>query len=160
MIGHRYLKPALVALMALAAPSSAALAAAPSVTTATPASGTARVWFLRPSSLVNPSAGAAPTIYANGSPVGSIPANSEFYRDFAPGAYRFSVRPYGLPTGAIDTVQLTPGSQTYLEVQWVPTWEEGYPGGDRSDSHSFFILNLSPQLAQAYQPSLTQLANN
>jgi hypothetical protein len=43
------------------------------------------------------------------------------------------------------------------EVQWAPTWEEGYPSGGGDLSHSFFVLNLSPQLAQAYLPNLTDL---
>ena len=32
----------------------------------------------------------------------------------------FAVQPYGKSTGFTDTVQLAPGSQTYLEVQWAP----------------------------------------
>ena len=53
---------------------------------------------------------------------------------------------------------VTPGSQTYLEVQWVPTWEMGYPStGKGGQSHSFFVLNMAPQLAQAYLPTLNYL---
>src|SRR2546423_1117859 len=74
-------------------------------------------------------------IYANGTPVADIPGNAAFYRDFAPGTYRFTVQPYGSPNKKADTVQLVPGTQTYLEVQWTPTWEEGYSTGGR---HSFF----------------------
>jgi hypothetical protein len=151
------LKTTILGLALAAGLAPAAMAATPG---AMPGSGTARVWFLRPSSLVNPAAGAAPTVYANGSPLGAIPANATFYRDLSPGTYRFSVETYGLPTGDADTVTLQPGSQTYLEVQWAATWEKGYPGGVGNDSHSFFVLNLSPGLAQAYLPTLTNLGQN
>jgi hypothetical protein len=43
-------------------------------------------------------------------------------------------------------------SQTYLGVQWIPTWEEGYSTGGR---HSFFVVNMAPQIAQDWLPSLT-----
>jgi hypothetical protein len=35
----------------------------------------------------------------------------------------------------------------------------GYPsgGGRGGQSHSFFVLNMSPQLAQAYLPTLNDL---
>ena len=96
-------------------------------------------------------------IYANGAAVGAIARNAAFYRDIAPGTYTFTVQNYGLPNKAADTVQLAPGTQTYLEVQSVPVWEEGYASGHGEDSHSFFVLNMSPQLAQAYLPALTDL---
>ena len=117
----------------------------------------ARVWFLRPTASLNGNVWAAsPVIYANGASIGDIPAGAEFYRDFRPGTYRFTVQPYGLPTGAADTVQLAPGTQTYLEIQWVGSWEEGYPeAGWGFAPNTFGILTMSPQLAQAYLPTLT-----
>ena len=160
MLTYRPLKPMLLSLAILAGSVPAAMAAGPDAATASasPSPQPARVWFLRPSSFNIAVAGADPMIYANGAPLAAIPANASFYRDLAPGSYRFTVQPYGVPTGQADTVQLTPGSQTYLEVQWVPTWEEGYASGGRGDqSHSFSVLNMSPQLAQAYLPSLTYL---
>ena len=57
--------------------------------------GAARVWFLRPAGANSSALGAAPMIYANGTPVADISANAAFYRDFAPGTYRFTVQPYG-----------------------------------------------------------------
>jgi hypothetical protein len=120
--------------------------------------GAARVWFLWPSdSLVGYDTGATPTIYANGTPIGAIRGGSQFYRDFPPGTYQFSVDPYGLPTGQVQTLQLAPGSQAYLQVQWSPTWQQGYPGGWGLMARSFFILPMSPQLAQAYLPTLANL---
>jgi hypothetical protein len=120
--------------------------------------GSARVWFLRPLDSISGNVmGAAPEVYANGAPVAALPAGTKFYRDLPAGTYQFTVQPYGQPTGAADTVRLTPGSETYLQVQWVPTWEEGYPDGRGLDSHSFFVLTMSPQLARAYLPTLTYL---
>jgi hypothetical protein len=120
-------------------------------------SGMARVWFLRPAGSLNGNVwAAAPEVYANGAPIGDIPAGSKFYRDFRPGTYSFTVQPYGLPTGQADTVQLAPGSETYLEVQWIASWQQGYPeAGWGFAPNTFGILAMSPQLAQTHLPSLT-----
>ena len=117
----------------------------------------ARVWFLRSAGSVNGNVWAAePEIYANGAPVGNIPVGSDFYRDFRPGTYRFTVQSYGLPTGAADTLELAPGTQTYLDIQWLASWEQGYPEAGYSFApDTFGILTMSPQLAQAYLPTLT-----
>lgn len=155
MVMRCQLKPMLLGLVILAGSVPVALAAAPDAPVAAPNPETARVWFLRPGSPASTAFGAAPAIYANGTPVAAISAASAFSRDFPPGSYRFSVAPYGLPTGQAATVQLRPGSETYLEVQWAPTWEEGYPGGGGTESHSFFVRKLSPRVAQAYLPTLT-----
>jgi len=143
-----------VGALAAAAPAASAM---PQPATAA-AAGAARVWFLRPSDLAYGGAtGAAPMVSANGVPVGALPAGTDFYRDFPPGTYRFTVEPYGLPTGDVNTVQLTPGTQTYLQVQWVQPWQMGYPSGRGANSHSFFVLTMAPQLGQAYLPTLTYL---
>ena len=159
MSSYRYLKRALLGLLVLTSSMSQVAAAAPDAPAAAPSQGMARVWFLRPSSSENAAVwGADPMIYANRAPIATIPRNSFFYRDVTAGTYSFTVQPYGVPTGAADTVGLAPGSQTYFEVQWVTTWDEGYPSGGRGDeAHSFFVLNMSPQLAQAYLPSLRDL---
>ncbi len=122
--------------------------------------GTARVWFLRGS--VSPQFGAvqaaAPLIYANGAPVAALPQGSEFYRDFAPGTYRFTVQPYGLPTDQATTLQLAPGTQNYLQVDWVASWTQGYPPASWNFApNTFAILSMPPQLAQAYFPTLGYL---
>jgi hypothetical protein len=135
-------------------------AAVPAAMAASPADSqqTARVWFLRPSSgIAYEVQGATPAIYANGAPVGTIKANAAFYRDFAPGTYSFSVQPYGIPTGQKNTVQLSPGSQTYLNISWTPAWQEGYalPDHGNEEACDFFVLNMAPQLARAYLPGLT-----
>ena len=121
-------------------------------------SGAGRVWFLWPSeSVVGYDTGAVPTIYVNGAPLGAIQAGTEFYRDFPPGTYRFTVDPFGVPTDQATTLQVTPGSQTFLQVQWSPAWQQGYAGGRGQMHSSFFIVMMSPQLAQAYLPTLANL---
>jgi hypothetical protein len=157
MLNLRYLKPMLLGIAILAGTVPAAIAAAPHAPILAPSSGTARVWFLRPSAPDSDMYGAAPEIYANGAPVGAIPASAKFYRDFAPGTYGFTAQGYGLPTNAVDTVQLAPDSVTYLEVQSVPAWEEGYVSGGGTDSHSFFVFTMSPPLAGMWLSALNDL---
>jgi hypothetical protein len=125
------------------------------------APGSARVWFFR--GWDTPSGqgfvyGAAPVIYANSAPVGDIPTGSSFFRDFPPGTYSFTVEPIGLPTAQAATVQLAAGTQTYLQAQWVASWQFGYPEADFSFApNTFAVLTASPQVAQAYLPTLSYL---
>jgi len=119
------------------------------------APGTARVWFLYLSvPVIGYDTGAAPTIYASGKPIGAIRGGTGFSRDLPPGSYQFSVDAYGFPTGQTETVQLAPGTQTYLQVFYSQTWKEGYVGGLGMSAYSFFIRQMSPQLARAYLPTL------
>jgi len=155
MIAYRRLKPALLGLLMLAASIPAAMAQTPDAPVGAPAPEMARVWVLRPSSPSSAGYGASPRVYANGTPIGTIPEGSKFHREFAPGTYRFTVDPYGTPTNAADTVELTPGSETYLEVQWLPTGEEGYTTGGRS---SFFVTTMGAQIAQIWLPALTDVS--
>ena len=121
--------------------------------------GTARVWFLRGSITPYGAVQAfAPMIYVNGAPVVKIPTGTGFYRDFAPGTYRFTVEPYGLPTAQATTLQLAAGMLTYLQVDWVASWTQGYPPASWSFApNTFAILTMAPQLAQAYLPTLNYL---
>jgi hypothetical protein len=161
MTMQRYLHitPALLGLglVVLANLAPAPTAAAADASTPALSPGMARVWFLRSAGSLNGNVWAAePEVYANGAPIGDIPAGTKFYRDFRPGTYSFTVQPYGLPTGHADTVQLAPGTQTYLEIQWLASWEEGSPeAGFGFAPNTFGILTMSPQLAQAYLPTLT-----
>jgi len=155
---YRLITPILLSLGLIALPALLPQAKAAVPEAQAPAAGMARVWFLRVSDSPNGNVdGAAPVVFANGTALGTLPAGADFYRDFPAGTYRFTVQSYGLPTPQADTVQLAPGTQTYLQVQWTPTWEEGYAPGTGDDSHSFFVLTMSPQLAEAYLPSLTYL---
>jgi hypothetical protein len=121
--------------------------------------GTARVWFVRASdSPIGYVQAAAPMIFVNGSPVASLPIETSFFRDFAPGTYNFTVEPYGLPTAQVETVRLTAGRQTYLQVLWAASWQTGYPeAGWGFAPNTFNILTMPPQVAQAYLPTLAYL---
>jgi hypothetical protein len=132
----------------------AAAATEPQIPATAP--GIARVCFLRPGDSANGNVyAAAPIIYANGETVGDIPTGTDFCGDFSPGAYRFAVQSYGLPTGQTDAVWLGAGTQTYLEIEWLASWEEGYPeAGYSFPPNTFGILQMSPELAQAYLPTL------
>ena len=113
--------------------------------------GTARVWFLRTKDPQEQFGD--PIIYANSNQVGRSVPGIAFYHDFAPGIYAFTVQSYGLTAGQPiqkDTVQLAPGTQTYLEILWGASWLEGAPGGA-----TFFVRTLPPELDQAYLRMLT-----
>ena len=116
--------------------------------------GVARVWFFRQ---MDPTGGnvfaGAPIIYANGAAVGDLPQGTVFFHDFPAGKYRFTVQPYGTPTREHDTLQLAPGTQAYVQVQWEPNWEAGHTGG----GSSFTVENSSPEVAQQYIPTLNNL---
>ena len=127
------------------------------------AAGMARVWVLRQS---DPQSGnveaAAPMVFANGAPVGRSRAGTVFYRDFAPGSYTFTAEPYGgLPTGQAATVSLAAGTQNYLQVQWIASWQFGYPEGTWSDKpNTFGVLTMSPELARDYIATMIYLGQS
>jgi hypothetical protein len=138
-------------LLASCAPAGGGSALQAYAPVAPPAPGTARVWF---SHANDPQEQAGdPIIYANGNPVGRSIPGIAFYHDFPPGTYAFSVQSYGLTAGRPiqhDTVQLAPGTQTYLEILWGGSWLVGSPGGG-----SYFVRTLPPELDQAYLHMLT-----
>jgi hypothetical protein len=122
--------------------------------------GMARIWFFR--GALTPQLGAvtafSPEIYANAVPVTAIAPGTTFYRDFAPGTYRFTVQPLGLPTPQAATLQLAPGTQYYLQVDWIQSWTQGYPPASYSFApNTFGILQMNPQVAEAYIPTLAYL---
>lgn len=121
--------------------------------------GTARAWFLRAQDSPRDNVqAAAPIVFANGAPVGNLPVNSGFFRDFASGTYRFTVEAYGLPTPQATTIEVAAGTETYLQVQWAASWQQGYPGAGWSFAPNTFIITpMSPQVAQAYLPTLAYL---
>ena len=112
------------------------------------APGTARVWFVRTKDPEEQYGD--PLIYANGQQVGRSIPGIAFYHDFPPGTYAFTVQSFGTPTNARDTVELAPGSQTYLEVLWGGSWLVGTAGGA-----TFFVRTLPPSLGPPYVKMLT-----
>jgi hypothetical protein len=116
--------------------------------------GMARVWIFRQT---DPTGGnvfaGTPIVYANGASVGDVPQGTVFFHDFPPGKYRFTVQPFGTPTREHDTLQLVPGTQAYVQVQWEANWEAGHTGG----GSSFTVQTSSPEIAKQYLPTLTNL---
>ena len=106
------------------------------------APGMARVWFLRDKDPQE--ARGAPIIYANVQPVARSEPGAASFRDMPPGHYRFTIQSFGEPTGYKE-VQLAPGSQTYLDIQWGESWLHGRPG-----DNTFYPITMSPELGQAY----------
>lgn len=122
--------------------------------------GTARVWFLRVSDPLNGNVEAArPMVFADRMPVGRSPAGTAFFHDFPPGTYSFTVEPYGgLPIAQADTITLLPGTQTYLQVQWLPSWQLGFPEAAWSaNPNTFGVVAMPAEVARAYLPTLTYL---
>ena len=118
------------------------------------APGMSRVWVLRqPSSPGGNIAASDPMVIVNGAPLAQSAEGTAFYHDFQPGIYRFTVQPYGTPTNYVDTVQLAPGTEAYVQVEPVPNWEVGSTSG----GGSFIVATMSPQEAQQYLPLMKNL---
>ena len=114
---------------------------------ALPQPGAARVWVLRQSDLP---------------PVDRSRAGTVVYRDFAPRTYAFTAELYKGPTGQADTVQLAAGTQTYLQVQWIPSGQVGYPEAAWSANPTrlatYYVTGAGPGLYRdndLSQPTLT-----
>lgn len=118
------------------------------------APGMARVWVLRqadpPQGNIE---GARPMVFANGAPLAESKEGTAYFHDFPPGTYKLTVQAFGTPAKQSDTVQLSPGMQSYVQIQAVPNWEEGSGVG----GWSFAVLAMSPELAQQYLPTMTYL---
>jgi hypothetical protein len=115
----------------------------------------ARFWVLRqPSAPEGNVAAADPMVYVNGAPLARSAQGTVFFHDFQPGTYRFTVQPYGTPANLVDTLQLPPGTQSYVQVQAVPNWEMG---GSTAMGASFAVLTMSPEDALPYFQTVTNL---
>ena len=113
----------------------------------------ARAWVLRMPSQAGITTGADPMVYVNGAPLAQSTLSTAYFHDFRPGTYRFTVQPYGTPGNLVDTVELAPGTQTYLQVQAVPNWEMGSTAGGAS----FAVITMSPEIAKPYLPTMKYL---
>jgi hypothetical protein len=114
----------------------------------------ARVWVLRqPSSPGGNVAASDPMVFVNGASLAQSAQGTVFFHDFPPGTYRFTVQPYGTPANLVDTLQLTHGTEAYVQVEAVPNWEMGSTAGGAS----FSVMSMSPQDAQSYLPTMTNL---
>ena len=116
--------------------------------------GMARVWFMRQADPPGGNVYAAdPMITVNDAPFTEIKQGTIFFHNFPPGRYKFKVQPYGTPSGERDTLQLAPGTQTYLQIEWVSNWQTGSPVG----GSAFVVQTISPEIAQPYLRTLTNL---
>ena len=116
--------------------------------------GMARVWVLRqPSSPGGNVAASDPMVFANGAPLAQSQQGTVFFHDFQPGTYRFTVQPYGTRANLVDTLQLGPGMEIYVQVEAVPNWEIGSTAGGAS----FAVVTMSPAEAQSYMPMMKDL---
>jgi hypothetical protein len=114
--------------------------------------GMARVWFLRqfePSESM-----ATPMISANGMPVSTSQPGTAFIRDFPPGTYTFTVPSYGVDFGQAATVQLAPGTQTYLELQSLRNWVDQ---GESFARDTLYVRAVPLYWAEKYFPAMIYL---
>ena len=117
--------------------------------------GMARLWVLRqPSSPGGTVAAADPMVYANGAPVARSAQGTYFFHDFQPGTYRLTVQPYGTPANLVDTLQLAPGTEGYVQVQAVANWEMS---GSTALGASFAVLTMPAAEAKAYLQDMKYL---
>ena len=155
MFIHHVVRPLAIGLCLLAVGARASgpslLAAQPTIPQVTP--GEARVWFIRQ---FEPAESLArPMIYANGTPVAVSEPGGGFYRDFAPGTYRFTVDSYVRDSDQSAALQLVVGTETDLEVQSNRAWASS---GDHSERDTFYVRIPSPYfLTKFYLPQITYL---
>jgi hypothetical protein len=153
---HRLLAPlgfclGLLVLAGCAAPptGTASQAAAPALQP-----GMARVWVLRqPTSPGGNIAASDPMVFVNGAPLARSAQGTVFFHDLQPGTYRFTVQPYGTPANLVDTLQLAPGMEAYVQVAAVPNWSVGSTAGGAS----FAVLTMPAAEAQSYLPTMADL---
>ena len=111
-----------------------------------------RVWFLRqfePTESL-----ATPVISANGAPVGLSEPGTAFVRDFRPGTYTFTVPSYGVDFGQAATVQLTLGTEIYLEVQSLRNWADS---SDNAQRDTLYVRAIPLYWAEKYFPTMIYL---
>src|SRR5215472_15870304 len=150
----KHLSSASALLMLLAGCAAQPTGTTPQATVPALQPGMARVWVLRQPNAPGGNVEAAdPMVYTNGAPLAQSAQGTAFFHDFSPGTYRFTVQPYGTPANLVDTLQLPPGMQAYVQVQAVPNWEMGATGAGAS----FAVLTMSPQEAQSYLQTMTNL---
>jgi hypothetical protein len=115
----------------------------PAQTTGPVPPGVARVWFLRqfqPSESLQ-----MPMIFVNGAPLASSQPGTTFFRDFSPDSYAFSVETCTQDFNQVATPNLTPGSETYLEIQSLKSFRSWDCIAD-----TFYVRAIPAERAQLY----------
>jgi hypothetical protein len=92
-------------------------------------------------------------VYANGAAVAQSKQGTVFFHDTQPGTYRFTVQSYGIATHQVDTLQLAPGTEAYVQV----VAEPNYYAGSAAGGVNFAMMTMAPQEAQASMASLTNI---
>jgi hypothetical protein len=114
------------------------------------APGTARVWILRqfePAESLQ-----TPMIHVNGTPIIPSQPGTIFYRDFAPGTYKFTVDTCTIDTDQSTTLSLAPGNQVPLEVQSLRDFSSNC-----LTPENFYIRPITPAWVAMYLPHLSYL---
>jgi hypothetical protein len=117
-------------------------------------SGMARVWVLRPPTALHAKGTASdPMVFANGAPLARSAQGTLFFHDFAPGSYHFTVKPRSTQANLVDTLQLAPGMEVYLQIQAVANGEAPATAG----AADFAVLPMTAAEAKPYLPNLHDL---
>lgn len=114
--------------------------------------GYARVWILRqyePSDSLR-----TPPMYINGAPIGASQPGTIFYRDLPAGTYKFTVDSCTQDVGQAQTLNLSPGTQVYLEIQSLSSSMRAYGCLVNED---FYVRQVDPVRVQVYLPQLAYL---
>jgi hypothetical protein len=91
-------------------------------------------------------------IFVNGAPLASSQPGTIFFRDFAPGSYAFAVEACTHDFNQVATPILTPGSETYLEIQSLSSF-----GAPDCIDDTFYVRAIPAERAQRYFLQLTYL---
>jgi hypothetical protein len=110
---RRTLRAFVLSLMLLGGLMTPAFATNPEQAPPIPA-GQSRVWFAR--QLLPGSTQTSPQVYVNGAPIAISGQGTAFYRDFAPGQYKFTVENCLPQAGTGQDMTLRPNAQYLLEV--------------------------------------------
>jgi hypothetical protein len=133
-----------LSLLSCARPQCATSSAEPPI-----GAGMARFYFFR-----------APTIYdsqvwtavsLDHRKIGDSAPGTVFYRDVPPGRYEVEVRSDRLYPDQFKTVDVSPGSTTYVQIHNLPHWSQGAWGYQGT---TFVVVIADPALAAREIPSL------
>jgi hypothetical protein len=144
---RRAIGPALVLCFVMLAGS--AFAATPDQAPPVPP-GQSRVWFMR--QLLPGEDFHAPMLYVNGTPITTIGEGTTFYRDFAPGQYRFSVENCLPQRGDTQTMTLQPHTQYALQIT-----QDDNGAWDCNPPQVSYLQQVSPQQVPYYFAPLTYM---
>jgi len=148
-VRRRALRAFAMSLIMLAGLLAPAFAATPEQAPPIPA-GQSRVWFMRqllPGTIFTP-----PMVYVNGTPIARSAEGTAFYRDLAPGQYRFTVENCLPEPRTGQTMTLQPNAQYAIEVQ-----QDDNPSWDCTPAQVSYLRQVQPDVAAYLLAPLTYL---